>query len=187
MVLCMCIGVVSLYAMNPPALMLNIIQWGGIMTITCGIYLLSSQFLGKVWMKEMVVAVGYAMGIFLVPLILMSFSLLWISLLQIFLLAFLNLITFSIYEESDDRKEGFYSIVTQIGLKRTKLLAYTIFISLLITIIFIGVPGLFSAFILIGTLIFGTIHVFPSFFAVGERFRIIGDAVFLLAGICLLF
>ena len=107
--------------------------------------------------------------------------------LQIFLLALLNLVTFSIYEVEEDRQEGFYSIATELGKKNSMVVAYLIMAVLIICLLVFQTSSNFSWFIISGTLVYASMYVMPAFFTRYDRYRIVGDAVFLLAALFLLF
>lgn len=166
----------------------HIILTGVMLGGICGMYLSLAQWLGKRWMKELAIAACYSLGVMLVPLATQPFEYSQASIfIQIFLLAFLNLITFSIYEENEDRKEGFPSIATEIGKEKSTRIAYLMICALIVSLSILRPFGPFSAFILVGTLIYAGMYIMPDFFSKKDRFRIWGDAVFLLAALFLLF
>lgn len=156
---------------------------GLLVGVFCGGYLLSTQWLGRKRLKELSIAICYSIGICLVPVIMAGMKATLLITIQTFLLALLNLITFSIYEAKEDKEEGFYSIATELGEKRSKIISYSIIILLSASLVIHGHWGAFSGFILSGILIYSLMYVLPTFFARGDRFRIWGDAVFLLAAL----
>lgn len=181
------VGMLSLVHINPTTLRNQVFLWGLILSAVCGVYLLVTQWLGNKWLKEFTVAGCYAMGICLVPVILVDLQVVGIILLQTFLLAWLNLITFSIYELHEDQLEGFYSIATKFGKEKTTQIAIVIILLLATSLIIDASWGNFSGFIIIGMLIYTWMLLLPGFFKKNDRFRILGDAVFWLAAIFLLF
>ena len=164
-----------------------IVSRGLTLSLACGIYLFTSQWLGKKWLKEICVAFNYAIGVMIVPLILVGDKALWIITLQIFMLALLNLLTFSIFEVDEDKEEGFHSIASQLGTKLCAGISGVILFMLLGSLLFTSLPMAIEIFMAIGGLIYAVMYAFPHFFAVNERYRIVGDAVFLMAALFLLF
>lgn len=163
-----------------------IVSRGLILSFACGVYLFTSQWLGKKWFKEICVAFNYALGIMIVPLILAADKALWIITLQIFMLALLNLLTFSVFEVDEDLEEGFYSIATQLGTKTCAGISSLVLIVLWGSLLFTRLPMAIEMFFALGGLTYAFMYAFPFFFAMKERFRIFGDALFLTAALFLL-
>lgn len=181
------LGIVSLLQIAPNWLMIRTIYWGIVLSLACAMYLVVSHWLGLMRIKELAVAVCYAVGIFLIPSILSDSNFLWIMFIQVFLLAFLNLVTFSIFEISEDEQEGFHSIATKLGLKRARIIAILLVALLLTSVPLEGAKDSFSIFLAVGAITFGLMLLFPGYFSKHERFRILGDSIFLLAAVFLLF
>lgn len=180
-------GSVSTLLVAPPILRKQVFFSGLLVSVFCGGYLLSTQWLGRKRLKELSIAICYSIGICLVPVIMMGIEAMFLITIQTFLLALLNLITFSIYELNEDKEEGFYSITTELGEKKSKIIAYLIIILLSASLVINEPWGAFSGFISTGILIYSLMYVLPTFFAQGDRFRIWGDAVFLFAALFYLF
>lgn len=187
MTLCVIIGVLALIKLYPPGLRAVVITRGLLLSLACGIYLFASQWLGKQWLKEICVASNYALGIMLIPLTLGAGPTLWLITLQIFLLALVNLLTFSVFEEEEDRAEGFHSIATQLGTKTCATISGLVLLVLWCSLLWVQLPFAIEVFMALGGLTYATMYAFPDFFATKERFRIFGDALFLMAALFLLF
>ena len=186
MVLCVIIGVYALMELYPPGLRVIIITRGLTLSLACGIYLFASQWLGKQWLKEVCVALNYALGIMLVPLTLAGDQILWIITLQIFLLALVNLLTFSVFEVEEDNAEGFHSIATRLGTRTCATITSLVLLVLWTSLLLVKLPIAIEVFMAIGGLTYAVMYAFPHFFANRERFRIFGDAIFLMAALFLL-
>lgn len=140
--------------------------------------------------KELGVGAIYAAGVWGAPLVLYGDEIpLWVGFasMQFFLLALLNLLTFSFYERETDALDQHTSFVRALGESRTRLLI----IVLAILIVGLGLwGGLFAEdhlFFFIVQLIFALmlgilLWVFfdEDRFRFAERYRLWGDAVFLL-------
>lgn len=186
MILCLIIGVMALINLYPPGLRVIVITRGMMLSVVCGIYLFASQWLGKQWLKEICVAMNYALGIMLIPLTLAGDQTLWIITLQIFLLALVNLFTFSVFEVDEDRAEGYHSIATQLGTKTCATISSLVLLALWGSLLLVNLPMAIELFIATGGLTYAVMYAFPHYFAAKERFRIFGDAIFLMAGLFLL-
>ncbi len=187
MIICIVGGIYALSLVYPPGLRMIIVSRGLALSLACGVYLFTSQWLGKKWLKEISVAFNYALGIMIVPLILVGDQTLWIITFQIFMLALLNLLTFSIFEVDEDKEEGFHSIATQLGTKTCAGISSILLLLLWGSLLFIKLPMALEMFIALGGLTYAVMYAFPLFFASKERFRIFGDALFLMAALFLLF
>lgn len=163
-----------------------VVSRGVALSLACGVYLFTSQWLGKKWLKETCVAINYALGIMIVPLTLAGDKLLWIVTFQIFMLALLNLLTFSIFEVDEDKEEGFHSIATQLGTKTCAGISSLILLILWGSLLLVRLPIVMEMFLALGGLTYAVMYAFPLFFAAKERFRIFGDALFLMAALFLL-
>lgn len=139
--------------------------------------------------KEFLIAFLYTSGIFLSPVSLydnpISFEILFVF-VQYAVIALVNLLIFALYEAEMDEKDGHYSFIKSVGKKKAKNFVYTclliVFFSALVPVISIHTDDrLFKIEVLFllmdSTLI--CIMALPVFFQKKERYRILGDAVFL--------
>lgn len=146
--------------------------------------------------KELGVGAIYAAGVWGAPLALYADTIpiwTWITAMQFFLLALLNLLTFSTYERETDALDQHTSFVRALGERRTRLLIG------LLAILIIGL-GFYAVLIseptsflwsvqAVYALMLGTmLWVFfdEKIFRLAERYRLWGDAVFMLPILTLL-
>ncbi len=177
----------------------RLISWGLLLVALVGIYFLSIRLLprSKNYYKEGMSALLYAVGVFLSPMSLYPFA--WsmdivLVFLQFVLLALANLMIFALYEKNLDEKDGHLSFVLLAGTKKAGWVVYgCLVIIILIVIIVVTVwhaqqPLLLTQGIfLLMAITLLLIMLFPVFFQQKERYRIIGDAVFLFPVLALLF
>ncbi|MFY0599202.1 MAG: hypothetical protein JXR03_05990 [Cyclobacteriaceae bacterium] len=186
-------GVVLLLALvNVYFLPHDIIKNGAILSSMCIGYLLLVYFIRALWFKEILVAFGYGAGVFLVPVTengaITALDL--IFLLQLVLIALINLLVFSYYDMEEDSKVGFSSIAKQVGAKKARLLINSLILLSLIASAFILLTTeaalSFEVVYLSMTIILAVTFWMPYYFRVKERYRALGDAVFYMPLIFLL-
>lgn len=132
--------------------------------------------------KEILISILYTCGVLLPSFMVTSLTYRELPLVSIFLFmlsALANLLVFSWFDYENDKRDGFSSLAISIGKNKTKALIW------LIGIIGIGLCPLSldtTAALLIYSIIVVQILLigFPSFFARYERYRILGDAAFML-------
>lgn len=169
----------------------KLIVWGLILSALVGFYfLLISMISGvKSNYKEFMIALLYAAGVFLSPVSLyhhpLSFDVFFVF-TQFTTIALANLLIFALYEADLDEKDGHHSFVKSVGPGKATVFIY-------LCLIFVLVSALLCLFLysdlkrllavellfLIMTATLLLIMVIPSFFRHKERYRILGDAVFL--------
>ena len=181
--------VLSLSLVNIHFLEVEIIRNGALLSAVCILYLMLVYFFKSLWVKEILVALAYAAGIFLAPLSMTEIELLdFILCLQLAGIAFLNLVVFSAYDESADRQDGFNSLVIRLGDQKVQVVVWVTVLSLILscggTYFYTGnsIQLLFVS--MIALLLW--VHSSPTYFSRSERFRVVGDGVFYLAGLFLL-
>lgn len=162
----------------------SIIQAGLIVAGLSGIYLIMQSSLAKVGLKEVVIAVGYATGIFLYPIqVLQGGEGILMEYVQLTGLALTNILIIAFYDFQEDKHAGFGSFVSFAGYERTRSI-----IILLITIqSMVGVYLLsrsdrlmYQLFILMSLVIFSLVLWKRSFFIHSDRYRLWSDLVFFL-------
>jgi len=166
----------------------------GIIHLTLSIVLRNTI---SVWIqKETGVGLIYTLGIWTGPALLASEPVpltYFLTAIQYFFLALINLLIFSLFELEIDRRDGHTSFVQAIGPARTRRLISGF--SILIIIISLGIlntpdTGLWiysQVITLLILLLLWLIVCFSGWFGKTERYRILGDAVFWLPGIIPLF
>lgn len=151
-----------------------------------GAYLLLAQSLKG--MKECAGALLYSTGILLVPFVKGELSAVLPIGVLLFLLAFLNLLIYAVLERADDAREGFHSFVHQFGERPAGVV---IWITAILS--FVGSVVMFcfdySVMLVLFFVVATLVHVLiwrVGWFHTNERYRIIGDLIFLFPGILLL-
>ncbi|MEQ8469972.1 MAG: hypothetical protein RIC35_02235 [Marinoscillum sp.] len=167
----------------------RIIKNGALLSALCIGYLLAVYFFKKLWIKEVLVAGVYALGIFLAPATLTRIELSAIPLIiQLFSVALLNLLVFSYYDVDSDKEDGFNSLVIRLGKVKSSQLIKGIVIVIIVSVICFSwseinqIQGLY--FVMTCTLLL--VHCAPKFFKVNDRYRTVGDGIFYLPGLLLL-
>ncbi len=146
------------------------------------------------YLKELFGAFLYVGGVLLVPLSL-KFEYLSsthiILIIQFFITALLNLLLFSWFDyqkDSIDHRESFATIVGPSQAKKTLFGLFTIN-GLLSVFLFLAYGNLIfaSVIILVMNLILMVIYLYKNYFSINDRYRIIGDAVFIIPLLYILF
>ncbi len=141
--------------------------------------------------KELGVALAYAFGVFVGPASYVGFSgvMPWMLFGSIFFIALLNLILFSYFDYEADQNQGQTSIVRGMGLKRSMLLIGFVSVLGLICASYSLFEGSYSLFYVLLAILIALLIMIPykAYFGIGDRYRILGDGVFLLPAVFLLF
>jgi len=172
-----CVGIcaAALIAVQLPR---TIIFSGLALLIPVFIYLLLHRKIA--FLKEGVISLLYTIGV-LIP----SFSVQKLDsekatlILAFFLIAFLNLLIFSWFDYRNDMRDGHNSAATFFGRKRSRYLIWIIFAAIIVLLVFQGVSAA-SLILLSMTLLHVLMFTFSDFFAIEERFRLAGEAIFFL-------
>ena len=182
-------SILSLSLGNIYFLEVEIIRNGALLSAACILYLMLVYFFKALWVKEILVALAYAGGIFLAPLSITGMEFLdFILWLQLAGIAFLNLLVFSSYDQASDRQDGFNSLVIRLGNGKAQHVVWITAVSLLISggwIYFQRGEAIQLLFVMMTALLIW-VHVSPGYFSRSERFRVVGDGVFYLSGLFLL-
>lgn len=155
-----------------------------------GLYFLSIWLFRIYFAKEIFIAVLYSCGIFLGvfsigPQLDITIYFLFV---QTILLASINLLLFSYYEISTDIQDGYRSWTTHFGIPKTLKHLRWLFSFLGVSIIgafFFSqsfVQMYFQVIFIAMAVTLGLIYAKPLWFKEKERFRWIGDAIFILPG-----
>lgn len=169
--------------------------YGCVLLGLVGLYFLSIWLFKIYFAKELFIAVLYTCGIFLGTLSLnpeldMVACLFFI---HTALMASINLLLFSFYEVAHDAQDGHRSWATHFGVVKTlnHLFILLVTLALLIGVTFmmnISTDQLILLMIFMGmSIILTAIFIAPQWFKKKERYRWIGDLVFLLPGLIFLF
>lgn len=146
--------------------------------------------------KEILVAVVYALGVFLGPISLMkeTIDIQTISIfIQLLFLALINLILFSYYDYEEDKVDKNPSVVIKFGRKATDQLLNFLFIILILVqfgclLYYLGSPNFlfFQILFILMTLILWSLKKWNNYFALNSRYQLVGDGVFFIPVIWLL-
>lgn len=178
--------VLSMALFNLYFLDIRIIRSGAILSAVSVAYLTLVFFVRRLWIKEVLVALVYACGIYLAPLTLIGWS--GDSLYPLFQLsgvALLNLMIFSRYDLEKDLKDGFHSLTIRLGKAKSKRLIWLLATGLLISVMIADYAHLQAIYGTM-TLLLIVIDLWPAYFMSNERFRTLGDGIFYLPGLLLL-
>lgn len=168
------------YFLRPPVLV------GGVcLSLLAGLYLLLQKQLKA---KEFFVAIIYTAGVLLTSLSVTSVEVSYIEcllIMQLFIVALINLLLFSWFEYDTDKQDGHSSFAIRFGKRITgKCLIGLGAINFLITIwIVIQTSSLTSFIFLSMTVVLIIIYLQHTFFQINARYRLLGDAVFFIPAI----
>ncbi len=163
----------------------------GLVALT-GLYFLYLKLSKAHLQKELFAAFVYVAGIFVGPMSLLE-NLDWLMLvafIQFFLLAYVNLMLFPLFEQEEDNKQGMASIVINRGAKQTrKRIALALIFNGLIAIACIGLgfnESRFQFIVLAMSWPLLLLFIRQDVFRPYQLYRIIGDGIFFLPGLALL-
>lgn len=177
----------------------RVIVAGGALAFIVVLYFISLRILDskKVFHKEFSASLIYGIGIFLGPMTLFEGTPgidFWILLAEFIMIALANLLIFSMYELNIDQVSGFQSFVKStsfdVGRKTIILLITLLFVSSMMSmIVFYGSSSIFIAqfLILIMAIVLSLLLIFKNKLIINERFRFVGDIIFFIPLIYLLF
>jgi hypothetical protein len=176
-----------LFALQIPAIILQAGLAHGILIL---LYLLLVFYFPKLPLKEIVVAFGYAAGVSFAPLLLSEMVPNHYFLVgQLVLIAFVNLLLFSFFDRDQDRENGSQSLSLILGHQATVYLIWSLIVLSLvgaIVCIYFQFFIRFQVIMAFMTVAMAVIIRYDRFFEVKDRFRLIGDGIFLLPGLYLL-
>jgi len=144
------------------------------------------------WFKEVVVAVLYCAGVLLPSLLVTHIQLQmadYVLFLLFFLTALVNLMLFSWFDREYDLADRHQSFVTLMGARRTFVLLLVLFVlNAGLCAYGLLLSGYVQAFIILLLMngVLALILAFRGWFAQHDRFRLLGDAAFLLPFLYLL-
>ena len=166
--------------------------YGGLLVFLVTFYFISIKLSRKrqMYHKEIVAAVAYAAGIYVGPLSIYERDVswdIWLLFLEYAGLALVNLLIFSLFEKDVDKHEEFQSIVLSIGYHKvmiiTKILAGIILLTSVLCV-FLNTQNadFLKTQILVGCmdLVLLLIIFKKNLFSKNERYRIMGDFIFLI-------
>ncbi len=160
----------------------EVLFWGFTLGFFSMFYLKISSILGKKGIKEILIAIIYAGGIFLYPLITMPLTLqiVW-EIISLLLLAFVNLCLISMFEKNEDKNNGFPSIASLLSSRLLIRVIYSILIALTCLVLSASVLGFdfgYTMFVAVGISIY-TMIIWKKDYIENGWYRYLSDAVFL--------
>jgi hypothetical protein len=159
---------------------------GAIMGVMCVAYLLFSRWLRYV--KEVVGTLLYSAGVLLPALSLNRDLTLDQQLLigEFMLIVFINMLLFARMSFDSDIRDKQQSLITTIGLRPANWLIALCFICLATVMVLPNEISWQTTVVMAAmALTLLVIFLFPAYFRSGERYRLVGDSVFLLPGLLL--
>lgn len=178
------VGVIMLFQLPIDTVKWGLILFGGVLLYYGFLQIPNTKLC---YFKEVAIATIYVLGIFLGPLSLNN-GIIGADVLLIFgvylLLALVNLLLFSVYENQKDIKDGHISMVQALGINTTlRVISGLVVIAIgLLTVLTLVVSNVITIVLLLSVmlLLLMSMMLFKSYYRQGERYRIVGDAVFLL-------
>jgi 4-hydroxybenzoate polyprenyltransferase len=160
----------------------TVFHWGLVLSGTMVAYFLLQQYLKYV--KELIVALLFSCGV-LLPSLAVSQKQIDLSLViiisQFVLTALLNLLLFSWFDRHNDKQDKRESFVTLAGEHRAKDILKFVFLLNIMLLVYSSIympDRTIILFLMNAILIF--MFVRPQYFQQDDRFRIVGDGVFLI-------
>lgn len=161
---------------------IQVLQAALILGVVAGVYLLVSRKL--IVFKELIAAILYTAGVLLPVWAIYSGDLLSNQLVLVAEFAglvLINIVLFALLSYDEDVKDRQPSLVTRLGRRFTLWILAIMFVVvfILVAMNISSVHRVQQAIILLMTILLLLIVIFPGYFRKDDRFRLLGDAVFL--------
>jgi hypothetical protein len=160
-----------------------VFRWGIVLLALIAVYIFVQYRFH--FMKEIFVACLYVMGVLLPALAVTNVEITWFHgamVVELLLICLLNLYIFSWFDAGPDARDKLGSFVTRFGKYRTAQLIKTLFFLVIAggTVVLVMSNFQPTAYfpLFMGTVLY-VIFAYPDFFARGEYYRLLGDAIFL--------
>lgn len=168
----------------------QVFKWGLVLGFIVGLYLIAQRSLR--FLKEIFIASLYTCGVLLLSISTTRMqlnSMHYLLIAQFALVAWINLLMFSWFDQEYDRQDKQNSFVTILGKRTTRIFLHSFcglnFLLAFIQISLYGVtPSVFILLSMNTTLLL--IFLFRTVFAKNDLYRLVGDAVFLFPIVLLL-
>ncbi len=134
-------------------------------------------------LKEILIALLYSVGVMLPALVTTSTPVSqwpWLSMIVFFTLALINLLMFSWFDRHSDRQDDNFSLVTICGDNISQSIIWVLIILVFVLSVVAFSIGEGVVILVVMNVIFLIIFSFNTFFQKSDRYRLVGDAVFLL-------
>jgi hypothetical protein len=171
---------------------------GSILGVFVVMYFFSLKLLeeGNLYHKEFSAALLYAAGIFIGPFSVFKGTLsvdIWILFIEFALLAAVNLLVFSMYEQLANEKSGFQSLLKALGSDKIRIISWT----LIVIVMLLSIGSIFwfgdnsqilkaQLIILIMAIFLLLVFINQGTLVRHERYRMIGDAIFFVPALFIL-
>ncbi len=168
----------------------QVFEWGLILLVVVILYLVVQQYLR--FLKEFFIASLYTSGVLLISITITTIDVNMMHLLLIIqfgLIAWTNLVLFSLFDHVFDEQDEQNSFVTMMGKRATRFFLYGLFgINFLITAIQVMSFNTSTPMVILCSMnmILFLIFIFRTSLAKHDLYRLIGDAVFLLPAFLLI-
>lgn len=161
------------------------ILWGGlVLGPVVAVYLLIQRFVRL--LKEFFIAAVYTCGVLLPPWVVsVEREPPWAIVIPFFLTALLNLLMYSRFDWKNDTADGAVSFATITGTRVTEHCAAIVFVVICVWVLLFG--GAYSITVGLMAILQILPLVFRQFFEKNDRYRMLGDAAFMIPGLYLLF
>lgn len=158
-------------------------EWGLVLLTIVVIYFFVSRYLNL--LKEITIALVYSMGVF-VPVLSQSNDVTHFlqqpTSIGFFIFAMLNLMIFSLFEMEDDIRDGVTSFAVHFGKERTRQISIGLMGAQIIILAMLLLKGTDHRTVILYVVMlaaFVSLISFPGYFGKKERYRLLGDGVFL--------
>lgn len=166
---------------------LKLILFGSTIFLFVAFYLITAQ-IGTIRIyfplyKEVFTALGYSLGVVLLPYYFLGFSSSTLEILifiLVFKIALINLLLFSYFEINTDKLQQQQSAATLLGRKSILTIVWSLsFLSVSIAVILINSYTYKALVFMVMVLTLYIISINSKYFKIIDRYRILGDGVFL--------
>jgi len=159
---------------------------GMLLTMIIVVYFVGQRYLK--YLKEFFAAILYSGGVLLLPLSLREQPLTTVyalMVLQFFVIALINLLLFSLFDHRQDERDARQSFATFFGAEVTKKLLVILFVmnvAFFIALLMLGGKVLLFPTLLLAAMnaLLFVIMVRRTYFSIHDRYRLLGDAVFMI-------
>ena len=166
----------------------QVFKWGVILSLTVAAYLLIQRYLK--FLKEIVIAALYTCGVLLPSITVTNLTLdfsHWTIIFQFGMLALTNLLIFSWFDNELDWKHNQHSFVTFFGKRVTEwIIGLLIGVNLLIGAITFATDKKAAIILIVMNMCLMLVFAFRMRLKQDDRYRFIGDSIFLFPGFYLL-
>lgn len=148
------------------------------------VYLIAQRYFG--FLKELMGALLYTGGVLLPAFVFLGGRTIttdqWIVILCFLLIAWINLLVFSYFDKTSDEEHGQVSFTTSLGEAKTRALIYALVAVSVVLCLYLMISSLRwpSVVLLTMCIILALLLRHRRYFGTHDRYRYVGDAVFLL-------